>query len=315
MPPLTPAPLHADLAGGPERGKAWFAQTEDGVALRLVHWAPEGAARGSVLLFPGRTEYAEKWGLTARAFADAGLASLFVDWRGQGLSGPARGRDAPGHVGDFAEYQRDVRTMLATAGALGLPRPWYSLAHSMGGAIALRSLLEGLEMRAAAFSAPMWGLTVARHLLVLAETLATLGQPLGLDRRRVPGRYRVSYVNEVPFGANLLTSDEAMYARLRDHVARAPELGLGPPSLAWTRAALREIRALAPRPAPALPALAVLGSMERVVCPGAIGARIARWGGAQMHVFEGARHEVLIDTPQTRTTALARIIGFFEQAV
>lgn len=82
---LDPAPLYTDIAPGPEGGQAHWAETSDGKRIRLGHW-PCAGARGTVLLFPGRTEYIEKYGLCAADFARRGLATMAIDWRGQGLS-------------------------------------------------------------------------------------------------------------------------------------------------------------------------------------------------------------------------------------
>ena len=43
---------------------------------------------------------------------------------------------------------------------LGAPKPWFLIGHSMGGAIGLRALHDGLPVQAAAFSAPMWGIAM-----------------------------------------------------------------------------------------------------------------------------------------------------------
>ena len=56
-----------------------------GVRIRVGLWHRQGPA-GTVLLFPGRTEYVEKYGRTARLLAARGLATLVIDWRGQGIA-------------------------------------------------------------------------------------------------------------------------------------------------------------------------------------------------------------------------------------
>jgi lysophospholipase len=67
---LSPAPLMNDLARGPEGGSGHWVHTEDGLRLRLGLW-PNGS-KGTVLIFPGRTEYIEKYGGAAAALAEAG---------------------------------------------------------------------------------------------------------------------------------------------------------------------------------------------------------------------------------------------------
>jgi len=55
------APFFADIDDGPEGGAAWWLTADDGLRIRLGVWSKE-AAKGTVLLFPGRTEYIEKYG-------------------------------------------------------------------------------------------------------------------------------------------------------------------------------------------------------------------------------------------------------------
>ena len=54
------APLFTDIHPGPTGGEAFWAQTSDGVQIRVAHWPTENA-KGTVLMFPGRTEYIEKY--------------------------------------------------------------------------------------------------------------------------------------------------------------------------------------------------------------------------------------------------------------
>ena len=93
--------------------------------------------RGSVLLFPGRTEYVEKYAPVAHRLMAEGYDVLSIDWRGQGMSDRLQPNPRPGHIRDFADYQHDVVEMIVAAEQLDLPRPWHLLAHPMGGCIGL----------------------------------------------------------------------------------------------------------------------------------------------------------------------------------
>ena len=114
---LSPAPLHNDLARGPAGASGHWVQTRDGVRLRLGAW--RNGAKGTVLIFPGRTEYIEKYGGAAAALAHAGYTSLAIDWRGQGLSDRLLSNRLIGHVHRFSDYQQDVQTLLAAAKIIG----------------------------------------------------------------------------------------------------------------------------------------------------------------------------------------------------
>ena len=179
------APLFDDIADGPEGGVAHWLKTDDGLKIRVGSW-PVATAKGTVLLFPGRTEYVEKYGRAARDFHARGYAMLAVDWRGQGLADRMTEDATKGHVGKFTDYQHDVDATIDHARALGLPEPYYLVAHSMGGGIGLRSLIENMPVKAAAFSGPMWGIAMADLMRPVAWALPRLARPFGLLDLRAP---------------------------------------------------------------------------------------------------------------------------------
>jgi lysophospholipase len=296
---LIAAPLHADLAEGPTGGEAFWLTTADGVRIRAGVW-PSGA-RGTVLLYPGRTEYVEKYGRTAADLGRRGYACVVIDWRGQGLADRLLADRMMGHVGAFRDYQHDVQAVLTLARGLGLPEPYYVLAHSMGGAIALRSLIDGLPVKAAAFSAPMWGISMAAWLRPFAQPMATLASLLGQAHRFAPSTSAKSYVAEAGFGGNVLTTDPEMWHYMKRQVTQRPELALAGPSLAWLQTALAECHTLSLAPAPACPALTAIGTAEKVVDVAPIHLQMARWRGGQLVMFPGAEHEIPMETPAHRT--------------
>lgn len=306
------APLFCDIADGPPGGRALWLSTGDGVRLRIGHWP--GGDKGTVLLFPGRTEFIEKYGVTAADFAARGYGTLVIDWRGQGLSARALRDAMTGHVMHFSEYQTDVAAMTGAAAALKLPRPWHLLAHSMGGSIGLRAVMRGLPLASCAFSAPMWGIAIKPALRPLAWSLGWSSRPLRLGHLYAPGTPRRSYVLEAPFTGNTLTRDADMYKRMGQQLRVHPELALGGPSLQWLFAALRECRALSVMPAPDLPCLTFTGSEEEIVSRASVDARMARWPGARLEVVKGGRHELLMDTAETRAHVTDLLAAHWEDA-
>ncbi len=310
---MAEAPFHKHLAQGPEDVAARWILAEDRVRLRAVSWGRQ-SRRGTVLLLNGRTEYAEKYGRVAGDLVGRGYAVLAVDWRGQGLSGRLRSDRSLGHVGRFADYQRDVAALVVHAQEQALPQPWFALSHSMGGCIALRALREGrLPVRAAVFSAPMWGLQMTAALRPVAWSVTSVGRSVGLGHLLTPGQEAVNYLLRCDFADNTLTSDRATFDWLRSQLAAAPELALGGPSLHWLNEALREMRRLMSGAAPAVPALALLGSEEMIVDPGRIRRRLSDWPGSRLVQLPAARHEVLMETPAVRSRALAEIAAFLAQ--
>jgi len=300
---------------GPADGRAWNLRAADGVRIRIARWpAPPGGA-GTVLILPGRTEYVEKYGLVAADLARAGWGAVAVDWRGQGLADRALPDSLTGHVGDFAEYQRDLRAVLDWAAGQGLDpdrMPW--IAHSMGGCIALRGLVDGLRPPAVAFSAPMWGLNQPATMRAGIAALAAAGRLVGRDGGYLPTTGPDYGLASLAFDLNPLTRDRAQFDRMKAQIAADPRLALGGPSLRWGGAALSEMVRLARAPAPPVPVLIALGGAEKIVSPQAIHDRASRWPGAELAEYPGAEHELLMEWPQVRDDLLSRALALFARS-
>lgn len=294
-----PAPFHALVADGPETGAALWVKTSDGVRIRVAHWNKPDA-KGTVLMFPGRTEYIEKYGRTASAFAKRGYAMAAIDWRGQGLADRLIDDRDAGYVEHFPDYQLDVAAMLATLETLDMPKPWFLLGHSMGGCIGLRAVMSGLPVNAAAFSAPMWGILMSTAMRPAAWALSWTGRRVGAGERFAPGTQAKTYVLAEPFEGNNLTHDPDMYAYMQEQMRQVPDMALGGPSLHWLNEALMEMRGLAARPAPDMPCVTFLGTDEKIVDPEAIKTRMAAWPGGDLITIEGGEHEVLMELPEMR---------------
>ncbi len=305
------APLYEDVARAPEGGKAWWLITADGVRIRIGVW--DQGQKGTVLLMPGRTEYIEKYGIIIGGLRERGYATIVNDWRGQGLADRLLDDPDMGHVMEFADYQHDVTAIIQAANDLDLPRPYYLLSHSMGGCIALRSLHEGLEVNAATFSAPMWGILMAPPMRPLAHGISWASRGIGMGHKYAPGTNAESYVVTAPFEDNVLTTEAAMFDMMKEQAAAHPRFALGGPSLNWLYQALKETRALMAMPAPDMPALTYLGSNERIVDSKAVIKRMQTWPEGRLEILPGAEHEVLMEKPNTREHVLDGMVALFSE--
>ncbi len=309
---MDPAPYLDDIADGPEGGRAFWLTTEDGTRIRLGVWPVPEEAKGTILMFPGRTEYIEKYGRFARDMAARGYAMIAVDWRGQGLADrPAHRRDM-GHVVSFDEYREDVAVVRAALMDMDLPKPWVLLGHSMGGAIGLRALHDGLPVRGAIFSAPMWGIRMSGFLKAISGVVLGLSKPLGLDKSFAP---TTGPFEPMVFNDNPLTTDRNNFDYMERQVEMHPELALGGPSMRWVNAALDETGELMEMDAPDLPMLVLLGTEESIVESSAVHERAARWPGSRLQMIDGARHEVLMESPERRDTCLKVLTDWCDQLV
>lgn len=278
---------------------------EDGHAIRARRW--EGGD-DTILLLHGRTEYIEKYEPLAADLVARGFSVVTFDWRGQGGSQRMLGDPALGHVDRFEDYQKDLRAVLPL-----LTGRVFVIAHSMGALIALRWLMQGPQVAAIAFSAPMWGLPMQGLMRPVAHLVAGSSGLLKRADRLVPGISATPYVLEARFEGNTLTSDPTEFSRMQAEARAMPDRMVGGPTLGWLNAALLEMRALAPLPCPPVPALAMVGSRERVVDPAAIRTRMARWNNAVLTVIDGAEHEILMERPEIRSAFFDAAVALFRR--
>jgi len=308
---MEPAPFHNDLAEGPDNVQSFWRRANDGVRLRVVHW-PAEKARGTIFLFTGRTEYAEKYGYIARDLTQAGYALITIDWRGQGLSDRIAKDERIGHVDGFESYQSDVAELASAARELGCPNPCFMIAHSMGGCIGLRALINGFPVEKALFSAPMWGINLPPLVRPLPYVLPQIMRVFGQGTRIAPGTSLENYLIETPFPENMLTADQAHYDYLGRHALTVPAFALGGPSVDWVGYAAYETKRLGWVPRPKKPVLTFLGGDEQIVSVPAIYNMHRNWPSAELRIVDGARHEIMMEVSAARGQFLSEGLAFFQ---
>jgi lysophospholipase len=282
--------------------KTWFENTPDGTALRLGRWKPATRAKGTVVLLQGRTEFLEKYAETIDDLTTRGFDVWSMDWRGQGLSDRALANRHKGHIDSFDTYIADLEwfTRRIAEPATG---PTFVLAHSMGGHIAVRALLEGrLAADGIVLSAPMIDLPLAGTKRLMATSLSRLASRTALGGRYAPGMGDYE-AGRVEFSGNELTSDRQRFDAIYTALAANPDLALGGVTFGWLNAALRSIRALdrlKTRSRPELPALFLTAGADTVVSVEAQTEMAAAGSEWEHIVIEGARHEILHESDPLR---------------
>lgn len=308
--PVLPLP-----PGGRAPDACWWIHTADGVRLRAARWAAE-AATGHAILLSGRTEFLEKMSIPAADLVARGLSVVSVDWRGQGLSDRLIDPAAKGHIGDFADFQTDLDAVLADPQVTGLTGPRVLMAHSMGGAIAGRALMRAEiadTVDATVLSAPMFGIAMSAWMRPVAWLTIRIGLGLGGGDRWPPfGDVSTPYVLS-GFDDNLLTNDRAVWDWMAQLSTDHPEIAIAMPTLGWFAAADAEMRALRQIRAPGHPVLCLLGADEKVVDPKHVQAAATRLN-AEVAVFTGGRHELLIEADPMRGQAWRKIDAFLSAA-
>lgn len=99
--------------------------------------APDGAARGVVVIVPGFNAHSGYYQWVAGQFTASGLAAYAVDLRGRGKSDGERF-----YVDTFADYVGDVAAIVTLAKSREPNLPVFLLGHSAGGVVACLYTLE-----------------------------------------------------------------------------------------------------------------------------------------------------------------------------
>lgn len=308
------APLFCDIAEAPNNGLANWTQADDGIRLRIGHWKSTTSENGTILVFPGRTEYIEKYGRTVTDLVELGYSVLVVDWRGQGLSDRITEDPMTGHVIRFTDYQKDVSAMLEAAVELDLPKPWYMLGHSLGACIGLRALIEGLSVAASAFTSPMWSIKLPAVKRAAAWPLSWAAQSLGQGHVYAPGTNGSSYVLSTPFEDNRLTNDPDMYQYFIRQATTLTDHQIGGPSMGWLFQTLKETNALTKMPSPDVPCLALCGTHDELIETTVVQRRMARWPSGTFEQIHDAKHDLLSEVAAIRRETVAKMTQHFKDS-
>jgi lysophospholipase len=288
----------------------------DGWPIRRIDWQASTPPRGSLLFLPGRGDHYEKYLETLAYYADAGWHVTAIDWRGQGASGRLLDDPQVGHIDDFATWIADLRTFW-DAWKRETPAPHVVLAHSMGGQLAMRALVEkAIDPDAVALSAPMLGIQTGALPLALNHAVAKLIVALG------KGKQAAWKVSEKPLSpmsmrGKMLTHDDDRYEDEVAWWALRPEVKLGPPSWHWVERAMASIRLLE-RPgaleAVQTPILLLATTADQLVSTTRVIADSKRLPNAETLIFgEEAAHELLREADGVRDQCLKRIDAFLDQ--
>lgn len=291
-------------------------QAEDGWPIRRIDWPGAITPRGSMLFLPGRGDHYEKYLETLAYFAAQGWRVTSIDWRGQGASGRLLADPQVGHIDDFSTWISDLRYFWVKWRAEA-PGPHVVLAHSMGGHLAMRALVEkAIDPVAVAMSAPMLGIQTGGLPLSWNHAFARLMCKIGR------GNVAAWKISEKPLSpmnmrAKILTHDDNRYEDELAWWKIRPEVKLGPPSWHWIERAVSSIRML-DEPGRlegiATPILLLATTADQLVSTPRIIKDSKRLPHAETLIFgKEAAHELLREADGVRDQCLDRIDAFLDQ--
>lgn len=291
--------------------------------MRRIDWAgtahdSPGGPRGSILFFPGRGDFYEKYLETLEEWHRAGWRVTAADWRGQAGSGRL-GKDAvTGHIADFALWIDDLARFWDDW-VRKTPGPHVLAGHSMGGHLVLRAVAQRrVTPDALVLSAPMVGMAgpplPLGVLHRIAQAMCRIGDPARQAWKwsEKPG--------ELPTGrADLLTHDPDRYADEQFWRDTRPELVMGPASWRWVERAYASWRLLE-KPglleAVDTPVLILSTEIDALVSHAANMRAAGRLPKGEMRAFGAeARHEILRESDSVRGDAMAVIAEFLDRVI
>lgn len=291
----------------PEGGEVSILVAQDGIEIRAAHWpAPNPErARGTVVVFNGRTEFIEKYFEVIEELRSRNFAVATLDWRGQGLSTRLLTNRQKGFVGDFSQFVGDADLFIRSIVKGKMPEPYFLMAHSMGGNIALRYLGEHPDVfQKAVLCAPMTGLEVGGTPLFIVRFLSTALDAMGLGTAFALGQGKDD-PDASTFEDNTVTSDEKRFSRNLNVVKQDRDLILGGVTWHWLRQAFRSIDIVTSQSfldKVTCPILLLTATDEHFVAPSSHDVIAKRAKSVTHVVFEGARHEILQEQDKFRNS-------------
>jgi lysophospholipase len=293
----------------PKGAQVNYWTTPDGWQLRAFAWpADTPSPRGSILFQGGRGDIFEKYLELFVHWHAQGWTITSFDWRGQGGSGRLTAAKNCGHIENFEQYIADFAAFYPDWEA-ATPGPHVIVAHSMGGHLVLRGLVEGVaKPDAAVLVAPMLGVHAIGGAW-FGEKLARLMGGVGDTSRPAWKTNEKPYTTETR--QRLLTHDRERYSDELWWKEQQPDLATGSPSWNWVIEAFRSMRDL--RASPRLktmdvPVLMLVAEADGLVDPKAALAVAPKLPDARVVRFgKESAHEILREGDRIRNRAIGEI--------
>ncbi len=294
-------------------------QAGDGHELRRIDWpGAGGGVRGSILFFPGRGDFYEKYLESLEEWHRAGWKVTAADWRGQAGSGRLGDDAVTGHVEDFDVWVADLERFWK-AWKTDTAGPHVLIAHSMGGHIVMRALIDrAVDPDAVVLSAPMLGMAGPPLPLSLLHGVAKTMIRVGSPKR--PAWKWSEKPGEVPARRrDLLTHDDARYEDELYWREKRPELAMGPGSWGWVErayASTRELEAPGAMEKVDVPVLVLSTANDKLVKHEAAARAAERLPQGELVAYgDEAHHEILREVPEVRDRAMDAIASFLDRVV
>lgn len=217
-----------------------FMKTPDHHFIRYGKWyCNKEEKQGSILLLNGRKEFLEKYTETIGELNQRGYDVYSLDWRGQGLSSRMLGNRQKGYIEDYNIYLRDLNQFVREVVQPEAVEPFFIIAHSMGGHIALRFIHDHPKIaEKAVLTSPMFDIRTPPLTGWMIRLMTRVAVKLGFKQAYTIGSS--DYTDE-KFEGNSQTSDPVRFMDQKEAIAKNSDLALGGVTYGWLSAAFDSI--------------------------------------------------------------------------
>jgi len=268
-----------------------------------------------VVMLCGLSEFCEKYFELAHDMLERGHAFWVIDWQYQGKSGrfienPQK-RHSDGYHTDLLDLHKFISGYVKPA-AVHPDKgriPLVMIGHSMGGNIGLRYLSEYPGyFEAAAFSAPMTGISALKHYpdQILIDILRLL-LPLA-GKCYIPGGQDWHEKMRKSDGTDIFSSDPVRDAIHNAWCTANPDLTIGSPTFRWLYESLKSCRIIRNEQKLKninIPVMIALAGKERLVDNDATKKLSEYIQNCQITELQDANHEIIMERDDIRNQFLA----------
>ena len=287
------------------------------------HDAPS-QKKQSIILLPGRGESYVKYRELAFDLYHQGYNIFIIDHRGQGLSGRLLSNPDKGYVKKFQDYIDDLRYFIEEIISDDCVDKPYLLAHSMGGAIAVRFMQDWPNViKAAVISSPMLGFHAGFLPISFAKSIVTTQLTLNHFITQEPW-YFLGQKDYAPlsFSKNNLTHCQSRYAISENWLAENKNIQLGGVTAHWLKECVKaQDEIFAKLPQLTTPILLLQAGEDSVVSLRAQTDFCRKLHALQPKscpsdvpvIIEGAYHELFFEIDEYRSKAIEKSLSWFKK--
>ncbi len=290
----------------------------DGIQISYMTFVQEHET-GAIVISSGRTESYLKYKELVFDLSRQGYSVYIHDHRGQGYSGRMLDPGQKGHVNKFEDYISDLDTFVRTVVLSKPHQKLFLLGHSMGGGIATLYIerYPGV-FKAAALSSPMHGPAI--NILGSSKLGCLWFRAMDWLCYNCWAGILPDPYEPVPFADNEYTHSETRYKHLLKTYEENENVPLGGPTRGWCgQACAASSTMLSNTKTITTPVLVLQAGDDTAVTPEAQETfcqnlkeetgKACEGGGPKR--FEGAKHELFIESDRHRVPAITAMLDFF----